>query len=123
RKLGVVSSRKVPARGIILSAALILLAPLINLVPQVSNAFMLFTSASSAVIIFVYVLIMLAHRGYRRSADFDPDGFVMPAYKATGAVTVAFFVFIYLTLFIASDTRLPAAIALIWLFVFGGYNV
>jgi amino acid transporter, AAT family len=123
RKLGVVSKRKVPARGIIISAALIMLAPLINLIPWISSAFMLFTSASSAVIIFVYVLVMLAHRGYRRSVDFDPDGFIMPYYKVTDPLVIAFFVFIYLTLFITSDTRAPAVLALVWLAVFGGYSI
>lgn len=120
-KLGVVSKRQVPARAILASAAAILLSPIINAIPQISSAFVLFSSASSAAIIFIYVLTMLAHRKYRQSADFIADGFVMPAWKVTNTLTIAFFVFIYCTLFIADDTRLPAIAGLIWLVVFGGY--
>lgn len=121
RKLDVVSENKVPARAIVVSACFILLSPVINAIPKISNVFVLFSSASSAVIIFVYVLTMLAHRHYRRSSDFMPDGFVMPAYKFTNTLTILFFVFIYCTLFISADTRGSAIAGLIWLVLFGGY--
>jgi len=123
QRIGVVSDRKVPARAIMISAAVILLSPLINALPQVSGAFVLFSSASSAVIIFIYILTMLAHRRYRRSGDFLDDGFIMPAYKVTNTITIAFFAFIYITLFLASDTRGPAIAGLLWLVIFGGYCV
>lgn len=121
RKIGVVSNRQVPARAILLSAALILLSPVINAIPGVSGAFVLFASASSAVIIFIYVLTMIAHRRYRCSADFIPDGFVMPAWRVTNTIAIVFFVFVYGTLFLADDTRGSAIAGLVWLAVFGGY--
>ncbi|MDO4913372.1 MAG: amino acid permease [Bifidobacteriaceae bacterium] len=121
QKFGKVSGRKVPARAILLSAALIVLSPIINAIPHISGAFVLFASASSAVIIFIYILTMIAHRRYRASIDFIPNGFIMPAHKVTGAITIAFFAFVYITLFIADDTRIPAFGGLIWLAVFGGY--
>lgn len=120
-KLGVVSSRRVPARAILVSAALILLSPIINAFPKMSSAFVLFASASSAVIIFIYILTMIAHERYRRSPDFIVDGFLMPAYRFTDALAIAFFVFVYVTLFLAADTRGPAIAGLVWLLVFGGY--
>lgn len=120
-KLGVVSSRRVPARAILVSAALILLSPIINAFPKMSSAFVLFASASSAVIIFIYILTMIAHERYRRSPDFIADGFLMPAYRFTDALAIAFFVFVYVTLFLAADTRGPAIAGLVWLLVFGGY--
>ena len=120
-KLGVVSSRRVPARAILVSAALILLSPIINAFPKMSSAFVLFASASSAVIIFIYILTMIAHERYRRSPDFIADGFLMPAYRFTDALAIAFFVFVYVTLFLAADTRGPAVAGLVWLLVFGGY--
>ncbi|MDF7663197.1 amino acid permease [Bifidobacterium sp. ESL0763] len=123
RKLGVVSKNKVPARAIIVSACFILLSPVINAIPQVSSAFVLFASASSAAIIFIYVLTMLAHQRYRRSADFESTGFLMPAYKFTGALTIAFFVFIYATLFLSVDTRGSAVAGLVWLAIFGAYSL
>ena len=120
-KLGVVSSRRVLARAILVSAALILLSPIINAFPKMSSAFVLFASASSAVIIFIYILTMIAHERYRRSPDFIADGFLMPAYRFTDALAIAFFVFVYVTLFLAADTRGPAIAGLVWLLVFGGY--
>ncbi|MCI2174634.1 MAG: amino acid permease [Bifidobacterium thermacidophilum] len=120
-KLGVVSSRRVPARAILVSAALILLSPIINAFPKMSSAFVLFASASSAVIIFIYILTLIAHERYRRSPDFIADGFLMPAYRFTDALAIAFFVFVYVTLFLAADTRGPAVAGLVWLLVFGGY--
>lgn len=121
QKIGQVSRRQVPARAILVSAALILLSPIVNAIPGVSGAFVLFASASSAVIVFIYVLTMIAHRKYRRSADFIADGFVMPAWKVLNTVAIVFFVFVYCTLFLADDTRMSAIAGLVWLVVFGGY--
>ena len=122
-KLGQVSDRKVPARAILVSAALILLSPIVNAIPGVSGAFVLFSSASSAVFLFIYILTLMAHRKYRRSADFIPDGFVMPAWKVLNTVAIVFFVFIYLTLFLADDTRNSAIAGLVWLVGFGGFSM
>ena len=107
--------------AILVSAALILLSPVINAIPGMSSAFVLFSSASSAVIVFIYVLTMIAHRRYRRSADFIPDGFVMPAWRVTNTIAIVFFVFVYCTLFLADDTRGSAIAGLVWLVAFGGY--
>ena len=123
RRIGRVSSHKVPARAIVISASLILFSPLINAFPQVSTAFVLFSSASSAVFLFIYILTLLAHRRYRRSDDFLPDGFVMPAWKWLNTIAIAFFAFVYCTLFLADDTRGSAVLGLLWLAVFGGYCV
>ena len=122
-KLGKVSDRKVPARAILVSAALILLSPIVNAIPGISGAFVLFSSASSAVFLFIYILTLMAHRKYRRSADFIPDGFVMPAWKVLNTVAIVFFVFIYLTLFLADDTRNSAIAGLVWLVGFGGFSM
>ena len=120
-KLRKVSRTKVPARAILFSSALILLSPIINSIPGIHGAFILFASASSAVIIMIYILIMVTHRKYRESADFMPDGFVMPHYKLLNSITIAFFVFVYVTLFISDDTRASAIGGLVWLVLFGGY--
>ena len=122
-KIGQVSDRKVPARAILVSAVLILLSPIVNAIPGVSGAFVLFSSASSAVFLFIYILTLVAHRKYRRSDDFIPDGFVMPAWKVLNTVAIVFFVFIYLTLFLADDTRNSAIAGLVWLIGFGGFSL
>ena len=66
QRLGEVSDHKVPAKAIIVSGCMILFSPLVNAIPGVSGAFVLFASAASAVVIFIYILTMLAHRRYRR---------------------------------------------------------
>lgn len=121
RRIGEVSGHHVPARAIVISAALVLLSPVINAFPQMANAFVLFSSASSAVFLFIYILTMLAHRRYRRSADFIADGFVMPAWKWLNTIAIVFFAFVYVTLFLADDTRASGIAGLVWLVVFGGY--
>ncbi|MCI1984773.1 MAG: amino acid permease [Bifidobacteriaceae bacterium] len=114
-----VSKNAVPANAIIFSALLILLSPVINAIPKISGMFVLFSSASSAVIIFIYILTMVAHYRYRRSADFIPDGFLLRGYKVWDVVAIAFFAFVYVTLFIGSDTRWPGVVGLVWLALFG----
>ena len=85
------------------------------------GAFVLFASAASAVVIFIYVLTMLAHHKYRQSSDFLPDGFVMPAWQVFDWIAIAFFVLVYVTLFLSADTIGSAIAGLIWLVAFGGY--
>jgi AAT family amino acid transporter len=114
-----VSKNAVPANAIIFSALLIVLSPVINAIPGISGMFVLFASASSAVIIFIYILTMVAHYRYRRSEDFIPDGFLLRGYKVWDVVAIVFFVFVYCTLFISSDTLWPGIVGLIWLVVFG----
>ena len=121
QRLGEVSDRKVPAKAIIVSGCMILFSPLVNAIPGVSGAFVLFASAASAVVIFIYILTMLAHRRYRQSADFLPDGFVMPAWQVLDWVAVAFYVLVYVTLFLSTDTLGSAIAGLVWLVAFGGY--
>lgn len=121
RKLGTVSKNQVPGRAIIASGAVILLSPVINAFPQIHGAFVMFASASSSVVIGIYVLTMLAHRKYRESNDFIADGFVMPAWKFTNTLAIAFFVFVFITLFLADDTRLSAICAVVWFVVFGTF--
>ena len=120
-RLAEVSDRKVPAKAIVASGCMVLMSPIINMIPGISSAFVLFSSAASAVVIFIYVLTMLAHRGYRKSSDFIADGFLMPAWKVTDWIAIAFFVFVYVTLFLSADTRGPAIAGVVWLLGFGGY--
>ena len=69
--------------------------------------------------IIVYGLTMYAHRKFRESADFLPDGFKMPGYQVTSPLTLLFFVAIYFSLFFQSDTRMSAIGAIIFTVVFG----
>ena len=69
--------------------------------------------------IIVYTLAMLAHRKYRQSADFLPNGFLMPAYKIMSPLTIAFFVVIFGSLFFVPEDIIGAVGAIVWTVVFG----
>lgn len=118
-KLGVVSKNKVPARAIIASACCIVVVPIANYIPQLASSFVLFSSSANAFLIIIYILTMLAHRRYRRSSDFMPDGFLLPAWKVTNTLAIVFYVFIFATLFISDNTRLPGFVSFAWLLIFG----
>lgn len=114
-----ISKHGVPANAILLTATLVLLSPVINAIPQITSAFGFITSISSNMYIIVYAMTMYAHRKFRESTDFLPDGFVMPGYKFTSPLTLLFFVAIYLSLFFQSDSRLSAIGAIIFTIIFG----
>lgn len=114
-----ISSNGVPAKAIIFTAILVLISPVINSIPQITSAFSLITSISSNMYIIVYAMTMYAHRKFRESTNFMPDGFLMPGYKWTSPLTLLFFVSIYASLFFQADSRVAAIGAILFTIVFG----
>ena len=121
-KLDTLSRTGIPARAIIASAVVVCISAFINILPGVSDAFSLITASSSGVYIAIYVLIMIAHWRYRQSKEFLPDGFLMPAYKILNPVTIAFFLFVFVCLFLQKSTYIGAIGATIWIIIFGIYS-
>lgn len=121
-KLDTLSRTGIPARAIIASAVVVCISAFINILPGVSDAFSLITASSSGVYIAIYVLIMLAHWRYRQSKEFLPDGFLMPAYKILNPLTIAFFLFVFVCLFLQQSTYIGAIGATIWMILFGIYS-
>lgn len=120
--LAKVSKKMVPVNAAVISGALIYIPQLLQYVPGMDSLFVVFTSLASALMVFVYILTLVAHQAYRRSADFLPDGFVLRGYKIWDPLAIAFFVVIYATLFIGPATRIPAVLGLVWLVGFGWYS-
>ena len=118
-----VSRHGVPARAIMLSAAIILVSPALSLLPGLPALFTLFSSTSSAVIIVIYVLVMIAHMRYRQSEDFLEDGFLLRGYQVWDRVAIVFFLFVYATLFFSSETLLPALLGVVWFAGFGTFSL
>lgn len=115
-----ISQNGVPAAAIKLSGLLLLIAPLMSLVSTNNIVFTIMTGSSNDMYIIVYALVMFAHRKYRTSKDFLPDGFKMPWYKVTSPLTIIFFVAMFITLFLIPQ-NIPGALgAIIWTIVFGG---
>ena len=121
-KLNSLSRMGIPSRAIIFSAIVVAVSAFINVLPGVSDAFALITASSSGVYIAIYILTMLAHLKYRKSKEFMPDGFVMPAYKVLNPLTIVFFLFVFVCLFLQESTYIGAVGATIWIILFGFYS-
>ena len=121
-KLNSLSRMGIPSRSIIFSAIVVAVSAFINILPGVSDAFALITASSSGVYIAIYILTMLAHLKYRKSKEFMPDGFVMPAYKVLNPLTIVFFLFVFVCLFLQESTYIGAIGATIWIILFGIYS-
>lgn len=121
-KLNSLSRMGIPSRAIIFSAIVVAVSAFINILPGVSDAFALITASSSGVYIAIYILTMLSHLKYRKSKEFMPDGFVMPAYKVLNPLTIVFFLFVFVCLFLQESTYIGAVGATIWIILFGIYS-
>ena len=121
-KLNSLSRMGIPSRAIIISAIVVAVSAFINILPGVSDAFALITASSSGVYIAIYILTMLSHLKYRKSKEFMPDGFVMPAYKVLNPLTIVFFLFVFVCLFLQESTYIGAIGATIWIILFGIYS-
>lgn len=121
-KLNSLSRMGIPSRAIIVSAIVVAVSAFINILPGVSDAFALITASSSGVYIAIYILTMLAHLKYRKSKEFMPDGFVMPAYKVLNPLTIVFFLFVFVCLFLQESTYIGAIGATVWIILFGIYS-
>ena len=121
-KLNSLSRMGIPSRAIIFSAIVVAVSAFINVLPGVSDAFALITASSSGVHTAIYILTMLAHLKYRKSKEFMPDGFVMPAYKVLNPLTIVFFLFVFVCLFLQESTYIGAIGATIWIILFGIYS-
>ena len=119
---GKLSRQNVPQNAILASAAVIAFAAFIKILPGVSDSFALITASSSGVYIAIYGLTMLAHLKYRKSPDFMADGYLMPAYKFLNPLTMLFFAFVFLTLFLQESTVVGAIGSAVWIIVFGLYS-
>ena len=119
---GKLSRQNVPQNAILASAATIAFAAFIKILPGVSDSFALITASSSGVYIAIYGLTMLAHLKYRKSPDFMADGYLMPAYKFLNPLTMLFFAFVFVTLFLQESTVVGAIGSAVWIIVFGLYS-
>ncbi|MHA8110844.1 amino acid permease [Lactobacillaceae bacterium Melli_B4] len=120
RTFGKISKNGIPAPAILISAALILITPIMSLSNGVASVFTIVAGSSSDMYILVYLLTMLAHRKYRASKDFLADGFKMPGYQITSPLTIAFFLVIFISLFFIPEDVIGAVGAIVWTIVFGG---
>lgn len=113
---GKVNSRHLPANAITLSAGLMLIGVLLNYVVP-DRVFIWVTSVSLIGTIWVWVIIMLAHRNYRRAVA---DGRAQPVfYRMPGAplanwLVIAFLGLVCVLMGLDPGTRVALYVAPIW---------
>jgi amino acid transporter, AAT family len=116
RAFAALSSRNVPAAGIHVSAAVMLVGVFLNyVVPK--HVFLWVTSVSLIGTLWTWGIIMVAHLGYRRAVS---DGrvaaasFRMPGAPVVNYVVVAFLLFVTAMLWLQPDTRVALYVAPGW---------
>lgn len=113
RHFAKISKNGVPAAAITFSALCLLITPLMSLTNATASVFTIVAGSSNDMYIIVYALAMIAHRKYRESSDFLPDGFKMLWYNFTSPLTIAFFAIIFVTLFFIPEDIIGAVGAIV----------
>ena len=116
RVFAAVSSRHVPAAGIHVSAAVMLIGVFLNyVVPK--HVFIWVTSISLIGTLWTWGIIMVAHLGYRRAVRegrVAAASFRMPGAPVVNWLVVAFLLFVTVMLWLRPDTRVALFVAPVW---------
>ncbi len=118
------SAQRVPAMGIHVSAAVMLVAVALNYaVPE--KAFVWVTSISTIGTLWTWGIIMVAHRNYRRAVAAGrarPSSFRLPGAPYANWLVIAFLVVVTAMLGLDADTRVALYAAPLWFGLLGlGY--
>ncbi|GAA4675950.1 amino acid permease [Gordonia humi] len=110
------SGRKVPVAGIVLSAAVMVIGVIVNVIDP-DHAFTYITSVSTVGIVFVWGTIVLCQMVYRFrvAAGTLPDsGYRVPGGIVSSVVTLAFLGMVIVLLFFNHDGRVALIVGVIW---------
>ncbi len=114
--LAKLSAEHVPANGINVSAAVMLIGVVVNyLVPE--KAFMWITSISTVGTLWTWIIIMIAHRNYRlavAAGRIRASSFRMPGAPYANWLVVAFLAGVTAMLSLDADTRVALYVAPLW---------
>lgn len=127
RRFAMLSSRHVPASGLMFSCICLLGgAALMYVIPDLVEAFTLVTTVSATLFMFVWSLILLSYLVYRkqRPALHAASRYKMPGGRFMACACLAFFAFIVVLLLLEADTRQALFVAPLWFLLLGvGYAV
>jgi amino acid transporter, AAT family len=116
RAFAAVSNRKVPATGIHVSAAVMLIGVFLNYeVPK--HVFIWVTSVSLIGTLWTWGIILVAHLGYRRAVSegrVAAASFRMPGAPVANWLVLAFLLFVTAMLSLQPDTRVALYVAPAW---------
>lgn len=117
RKFALTDSRGVPRRAVFFSCVFLFAAtPILLAGDSVIQAFTLVSSVASALILFVWSMILISYLSYIRKFPerHASSTFRAPFPKVAPWVVLAFFAFIIFTMLQAKDTREPLLYTPIW---------
>lgn len=110
---GHLSHRQLPQNGLILSAILIGLAPLLTLIIG-DQAFNFISSTSTSMFLIIWCLMVLTHMSYRKQTPEDQlNDFKMPGFPYLDWVILLFFVAMIILLLILPSYRIPMIAAIL----------
>jgi AAT family amino acid transporter/D-serine/D-alanine/glycine transporter len=119
--LGAINRRRLPAAGINVSAALMLIGVLLNfLVPD--QVFIWVTSVALIGTLWTWAIIMLAHRGYKKAVHEGRAhgvSFRMPGAPLANWLVVGFLIVVAALLSVDPGTRVAIYVAPIWFGLLG----
>lgn len=118
---GKLSSRQVPAIGLVISVIIVGTSLVLLLSDSVMGAFTIVTTISAVLFMFVWSIIMVSYMVYRKR---NPESHAQSIYKMPGGVpmcyvVLAFFVFILVLLTLESDTRSAMIATPVWFAILG----
>ncbi|GAB17382.1 putative amino acid transporter [Gordonia effusa NBRC 100432] len=120
------SSRKVPVVGIVLSAAVMIIGVIVNVVDE-EHAFNYITSVSTVGIIVVWGTILVCHMVYRRrvAAGLLPaSDYRVPGAPFTTWAALAFLAMVFVLLFFSEGGRIALIVGAVWFALVGiGYFI
>jgi amino acid transporter, AAT family len=116
RFLGKVSAGHVPAAGVTVSAAVMLIGVALNyLVPE--QVFVWVTSVATIGALWTWGMILVAHMGYRKAVAEGraaPSAFRMPGAPVTNWIGLGFIALVTVFLSLDPDTRVALYVAPVW---------
>ncbi|MEZ5213154.1 amino acid permease [Gordonia sp. (in: high G+C Gram-positive bacteria)] len=116
RRLTALSSRKVPVGGIVLSALVMVIGVIVNVVDP-DHAFAYITSVSTVGIIVVWSTILLCQMVYRRRVsrgELPASDYRVPGAPYTTVAALAFMVLVFVLLFFDHDGRIALIVGAVW---------
>ncbi|WP_067542292.1 amino acid permease [Nocardia crassostreae] len=114
--LGALSKRSVPAAGIALSAAIMVIGVAVNYFSP-DKAFAYITSVSTIGIIFVWGIILVCHWIYRarvRQGLLPASDYRLPGAPVTTVLALAFLVLVVVLLFFTEAGRSAVVVGVVW---------
>lgn len=113
KRLAKLSRTQVPARAVLVSAAIIAIAVLLNIFLP-GAVFALVSSVATISFLFVWVMIVLAHLQYRRQ---QPEGsaFKAPLHPLGDILVLAFLAGVVVIMLMSRDTAIATGVAALWI--------